>query len=455
MSASHTVALPSWKRFVVIAAMATCTLAALLLGSMQVWQWLLIELLGCASLAVIWSKQGHLPWSSVLWPMLAFGGLVVLQWQLHWSVVPSVTLTELTQLVGAAVFFYLGLAAFETSAARRFARSWAWVCCGLLALEALAQFFTSGGYIYWLRDARYGAPFGPFVNRDDYAGFIELLLPLAIVWVVGGSRRRSNVQVYLAFLVPAVALVSILVSGSRAGAAVASAECAFMGLWLWRGSSARAAGNWKGALAALSVLAGALALGWQPLLQRFAKLASGPENLRWQVLPVCWRIFRQHWLVGAGFGTFGWIYLRFQQFDSGLQWPYAHNEYAQVLAETGLLGAACVVTFLGLYAIRGWDSFQQRPRHAATRAAAFVGTVGFLAHSVLDFEFHIPANCYLFFLLAGMVCAARSSRRPPAQLADAAGASRMAGAPVEGKTPRNRIPSLSPRGRRQPQPRSS
>lgn len=407
-------ALPSSSRSQSVAAagaLAVCTLAALLLGSVQTWQWLIVEMLGFLLLVPVWFGRKGLPWSPLLLPLLAFGALVTLQWCLRWSVVPSATLTALVQLAGGAVFFYLGLACLDSSPARRSVRTWAYVVCGVLAVEALLQYFTAGGFIYWFRDTRYGSPFGPFVNRDDYAGFIELLLPLAIAWVAQRSRRAAPAQVFLYALVPCLAVLSVLVSRSRTGAAVVVLEALGMMLWLRRERGRSGDRPWLAMAAAAALVTGALALGWQPLLRRFASLHQGPEILRWQILPACWAIFRHHWATGSGFGTFTWIYPKFQIFDSGLAWPYAHNDYAQALAETGLVGAACILAFLVLHFRRGWTLLRRSPQAGTASAAAFIGTLGLLVHGVLDFEFHIPANCYLFFLLVGMVAARTPDRR--------------------------------------------
>ena len=64
------------------------------------------------------------------------------------------------------------------------------------------------------------------------------------------------------------------------------------------------------------------------------------------------RIVRDHPWVGTGLGSFKTVYAEYQSFPDDSLWDHAHNDYVEVLAETGLIGgsviAAAILLFLGL-----------------------------------------------------------------------------------------------------------
>ena len=83
----------------------------------------------------------------------------------------------------------------------------------------------------------------------------------------------------------------------------------------------------------------------------------------------------------------------------------AHNDYLQVLVETGLAGFACVVWFIILLyrnGLRRFDGGNQTWR-GVLRVAALVGCTGILVHSLFDFNLQIPANAALFYVFCALV----------------------------------------------------
>src|SRR2546422_165279 len=60
-----------------------------------------------------------------------------------------------------------------------------------MAVFALVQHFTWNGSFYWLRHTEMTSPFGPFANHNHFAGYTELLIPLAVALVI---TRATNGQ---------------------------------------------------------------------------------------------------------------------------------------------------------------------------------------------------------------------------------------------------------------------
>jgi O-antigen ligase len=107
-----------------------------------------------------------------------------------------------------------------------------------------------------------------------------------------------------------------------------------------------------------------------------------------------------HPLTGAGPGHAG---LRWKESTGGIQFfAYAHNEYAQIVAELGLVGLALLAVLLVAVARLLWSA-----RATAASAAAWAGAVAasaaFAVHSGFDFVWHLPAVVLTVMLLVGAV----------------------------------------------------
>ena len=91
------------------------------------------------------------------------------------------------------------------------------------------------------------------------------------------------------------------------------------------------------------------------------------------------------------------------------------------LADTGLVGGVCCAAFLGMLAFFSLRQLLQSDKAfaAALHLSGFVGCVGFLVHSFVDFNLHIPANALLFLLMAHLATgeiASVARENPPAHL---------------------------------------
>src|SRR5687767_11445529 len=60
-----------------------------------------------------------------------------------------------------------------------------------LSVFGLFQHFSGSRQIYWLRPAE-AAPFGPFFNRNHFAGYLELILPLPLAFIATGYVRGEK-----------------------------------------------------------------------------------------------------------------------------------------------------------------------------------------------------------------------------------------------------------------------
>jgi O-antigen ligase len=87
---------------------------------------------------------------------------------------------------------------------------------------------------------------------------------------------------------------------------------------------------------------------------------------------------------------------------------HSHNDYAETLAETGVLGGLCGFVFLVFLFWISWKVLNTEgdPRNFAFHAGALVACLGLLVHGGVDFNFHIPSNELIFLLQAALATSA-------------------------------------------------
>jgi len=130
-----------------------------------------------------------------------------------------------------------------------------------------------------------------------------------------------------------------------------------------------------------------------------------------------WRIVLDHPWSGTGLGTLQIVYPRYETLYDGKIVNHAHNDYLEVLAETGVVGGLCCTWFLGALFLGSMRRLTESNRSfsAALHLSGLVGCTGFLVHSLVDFNLHIPANAMFFFLMANLATTEIVSR-PPSRL---------------------------------------
>jgi O-antigen ligase len=254
---------------------------------------------------------------------------------------------------------------------------------------------------------RYGGiPFGPYVNRNHFAAFAELVIPVALVPLVLGKVRRERwFAVGLFALLPIGAL---FLSVSRGGIISFAAEIGLLTLLL----ILRRAGG-KHVLAGAAVLLVAFMLvswlGVRQVIDRFASMQSleVQTGKRASMRVDTWHIFREHPWTGTGLGTLQTVFPAYEtNYDTKVV-NHTHNDYLEALAETGIVGAACCAWFLIALFVQSLRLLflHDKSFAAALHLSGLIACAGFLVHSLVDFNLHIPGNALLFFLMANLATA--------------------------------------------------
>ena len=381
-------------------------------GGVEDWARAVLET-GVALLFLIWALRFYFDEKeplvvSPLLPPLALFLLVVLgQWFFHATASLYNTRIELLLLLASLLFLFLCVQVFRTLQEWR---GFAWFGMGLgfvVSVFGILQYLTFNGKLYWLRELRYGGmPFGPYVNRNHFAGFAELVFPLAVVPLVLGRVRRERLAAVALFGV--MPIVALFLSASRGGIVSFCVQLALLTFLLLRRRGLR-----KHLLGAAAVLLAALLmvtwLGVGQILERFSSFQSleVTEGKRASMRRGSWHIFLDHPLAGTGLGTFQIVYPRFETLYDGKIVNHAHNDYLEALAETGVLGGFCSAWFLVVLLRKSLSRFRENDFSfaGALQLSGMVACAGFLVHALVDFNFHIPSNFWLFLLMAHLATA--------------------------------------------------
>lgn len=355
---------------------------------------------------------------AVLPPLFVFCLLVSVQWIFRISASPFETRIELQLLFADLLLVFLAAQVFRSAGDWRVFVWFVMLFGFLVSGFGILQHLTFNGRLYWLREMRYGGiPFGPYVSRNHFAGFVELLIPLSLVpLVLGKVRRERTVIVGLLAIIPIAAL---FLSASRGGVISMFSELILLAILL---VIRRSAGKHVLAGAAVLVLAFSLVswLGVRQILSRFVSLQNleVSESKRASMRLGARRIFLDHPLLGTGLGTFQTVYPPYETQYDGKIVNHAHNDYLEALAETGILGGLVCAWFLGALFLTSLARIQ-RPSNSLAgvlHLAGLAGCSGFLVHGLVDFNLHIPSNA-LLFLFAALLATADIQPASPKPLA--------------------------------------
>ena len=376
-------------------------------GAVEEWSQAVLEI-GAAVLLVLWAlrqyrqRVDHLFISPEFLPLCVFALVVLAQLAFHLTASTYDTRVEFQILLTYLIILFLISQAYTRT---HHWRGYVWFLMSLgffVSIFGILQYLTFNGKLYWLRVMRYGGiPFGPYVNRNHFAGFAEMVIPMALVPLVLGKVRRE--RIFLVGLFTLVPIVALFLCASRGGIVSFAVQLLILLLLLL----VRRVHSKHMMLGGLVVLCAVMAVSWigvKQVLERFAGIQSLEVSTgkRTAMRRDTWRLFLDHPLLGTGLGTFEMVFPPYDSLYDGKIANHAHNDYLEVLAETGLLGGLCCAWFLGAVI---WNSLKGMAELGSSFGSALnltglLACCGILVHSLVDFNLHIPANALLFFVSA-------------------------------------------------------
>jgi len=328
-------------------------------------------------------------------------------------------------MVAACLIVYLLTALHLTESRHR-----NWVVAALFAMAAvhvgvgLLQFKEGQGFMLFgfHRGTTYeyrGS--GQLFCPNHLAGYLETLILFALS-LTFWSRCQVATKMLTAYLA-LFCLMGMAITGSRGGyLSLMFGLLVFVGLSLW------VVRIYKAGRFALTLLITVVALvlflgstvgimmNSKVIRERLHRIGTASEDVRWYNWLAAIDQFKLSPVLGTGSGThlyYGRLFRR-QQIQTDPQ--HVHGDYLELLAEYGLVGGALGALFLFTHLSGGLSAVRQvtlrrlcntfdtaRSDTLALSLGAVTAVAALMAHSVVDFNMHIPGNALVFAFIFGML----------------------------------------------------
>jgi O-antigen ligase len=270
--------------------------------------------------------------------------------------------------------------------------------------------------------------FGPFVNPNHFAGYMEMLIPVPISLIVARAVHKQS-WVFYGFA-SAIMGLAVVTSLSRGGMLSLMAGLIFIAVassQLRRQRDRQSLDRSRmatilkrsGAVAAVAatIFVGVAWIGAEDIIRRTAETVEQAKSTDDVYSSRMWiwndtlKMVRAHPVLGVGIGAYETVYPTFASGgESRIRVDFAHNDYLQVLADAGIVGGLLAVWFIYMVARAVLNGLRSAdPLRAAMALASGAGIFSILVHSLFDFNLQIPSNSLLFLLLSAVASYAGAS----------------------------------------------
>jgi O-antigen ligase len=376
-------------------------------------QWLTVAILVVWAVRFCINPRHRLLWPPMCWAVLLFMGYAVARYLT--ADLEYVARQESLKVVLYGFLFFAILNNLHRQETTAIVAGVLIVVAMMIAGYAVYQFITGSDRVWhFIRPGYAGRGSGTYICPNHMAGYLEMLLPLAITCIVLG--RMSPLLRILAGYAALVMVAGIAVSVSR-GAWIATgvslvALCAM--LFGQRGYKLPVLG-----IAVVLIGVGFFAVN-PARLSKNRKEALATFTLEQDTRSLIWtaatKMWQDHPLTGVGPAHFDYRFRAYRPASGYVQGrpDRVHNDYLNTLADWGVIGAVLVASAWALFGwgvLRSWKYVQRAQNDLSTKRSnrsAFVlgGSLGLLAilvHSFVDFNMHIPANAILAVTLLALV----------------------------------------------------
>ena len=415
--------LDTWcERLILGLVMAVLVYAPLPLGSVRIEEFVVVEWLTAAILAVWFFRFAINPKHRLLWPPLNWAVLAFMSYAVYRYATSDIEYLARQELLRVLVYGSLYFAIVHNLHRQETTQVVVMTLLAVgtvVAMYGIYQHLTGNNYVFaWERPAGYlkrGS--GTFYCPNHLAGFLEMLLPLAVVCTLA-SRLTVLAKVFTGYAA-FVMLIGIVFTFSRGGWMATSLSLAVLCLWMFQQRGHR---RWIAAVLVSLVLLGvAVAVKARVSPGRFQQiyLIDPREDIRLPMWGVAADMWQQNLWWGVGPGHFNERFVQYRpdrpdtwRFQPRMGW--VHNDYLNALVDWGLVGALLVAAAFGLFfwqVAKSWRHVQRsqndlnvrRSNRSAVVIGGTVGLIAILIHSGADFNFQIPANAIVAVTLLALV----------------------------------------------------
>jgi len=410
------------ERGILFLVLGMIAFAAAAFGAVDEWAFLVVET-GAAVIFILWaarlwlSRKPKILWPPLAWVVLAFMVLAVARYLT--ADIELVARQELMQILLFGFLFFGVVNNLRGQDEAEISTLALLVVATLIAGYAAAQLAHHSNQVWNVTSPYPGRASGTFISPNNLAGFLELLLPLAVAFLLVG--KVSVITRILLGYAALVMLAGLAATFSRAGWVSAAAGLVLLlGILLGHRNH-----RWKAVVLLLVLLAGGGFFANKYLAQtpgymrRVAKPdAEGPGVLSFDSRIEMWRaavrMWQDNFWFGVGPAHYDYRFREYRPETLQLRPDRAHNDYLNLLADWGTTGGGLVLAGMGVFIFglfKTWPHVRRQENDfgsgQSNRFAIFLGAVGGLAalavHSMADFNLHIPANALVGVTLLAFV----------------------------------------------------
>ncbi len=293
------------------------------------------------------------------------------------------------------------------------------------AIFAILQNFSSPDAIYGIRFSSQALGFGSFVNRHHFAAFMEMTIAVTLGLIYAKAIKKD--QLFLHGFMVVLMGVALILTMSRGALLSFLGVLAFLTLANFlrkpteeekllskndrTANFGRKIALFGGGLTLILLVFGTVLLlgGGDSLIRSIgftnqADASSGRFGF-WQTTL---QIIANNPIIGVGLDAFGVAFTKYDTQNGLFRIERAHNDYLQILADAGILGFACVVSFIYLLFKRGVNIISTTSDRfgRGISTGALAGCFGILIHSFFDFPLRTPSNALYFLTLTAIATVA-------------------------------------------------
>lgn len=291
------------------------------------------------------------------------------------------------------------------------------------------EFFSGHHYLLSLKGTYLmSSVMGTFVNRNYFAGYLLLVIPLSVGFLLSRQASKSSADqgwrhrlasldgktVLLGFAI-ILMILGLLFSVSRMGIISLLLSFSFLALVFRQKEKGQLFSRTTVFILGLALLWGAW-IGLDAIISRFFTSADD-----FKIRLLFWkdtiRIWKDFIFFGSGLGTFAQIFPMYQTFFMNAFITHAENDLLQLMAEVGLIGFSLISALFFILFRKATKGIHSLKEGDPRRYIAMGGSVGILAlilHSFVERNLQVPANAFLFTFLWVLVL--RHSHPPSSKL---------------------------------------
>lgn len=281
-----------------------------------------------------------------------------------------------------------------------------------------------------------GLATGTFVNRNHLAGYLNLCLAAGIGLMIaklGGETihtwrqrirsiarlllgEKTRLRIYLIVMV-----IGLVLTRSRMGNAAFFAGTLIVGATglLMMRNAPRSTLLFLVSLIVLDLLIVGAWFGVDQVAKRIqqTEITTNADNPlptedRDEADRLAVNYAKDYWLTGSGGGSF---YVTFPTYNNGSLvgfFDHAHNDYLELLTETGLIGLSLCALIVAMAAAQALLALRRRndPLMRGTAFGVALAICWLAIHSAVDFNMQIPANALTMTVILALAWVAASVR---------------------------------------------